>query len=151
MEFSEEVRLLLRCSGVGSWRGKRSPNRSTANGPLPTLFRNRLKRVIGEVARYPTEHDEKSIPDRSLRCRMGLYRAPPPHSKVRRTPADPFSARDPRRRLLHRSQWLRLAPVTPRFPALEDRLPLLSPLAHRWHLGEAQCGHPPAPARAPRA
>src|SRR5215217_7137418 len=114
-------------------------------------LRNRLKRVIGEVARYPTEHDEKSIPDRSLRCRMGLYRAPPPHSKVRRTPADPFSARDPRRRLLHRSQWLRLAPVTPRFPALEDRLPLLSPLAHRWHLGEAQCGHPPAPARAPRA
>src|SRR5215204_2206375 len=116
-----------------------------------TTVRNRLKRVIGEVARYPTEHDEKSIPDRSLRCRMGLYRAPPPHSKVRRTPADPFSARDPRRRLLHRSQWLRLAPVTPRFPALEDRLPLLSPLAHRWHLGEAQCGHPPAPARAPRA
>src|SRR5215204_756805 len=90
-----------------------------------TTVRNRLKRVIGEVARYPTEHDEKSIPDRSLRCRMGLYRAPPPHSKVRRTPADPFSARDPRRRLLHRSQWLRLAPVTPRFPALEDRLPLL--------------------------
>ena len=32
-----------------------------------------------------------------------------------------------------------------------DYLPLLSPLAHRWHLGEAQCGHPPAPARAPRA
>src|SRR5215216_5292197 len=24
-----------------------------------------------------------------------------------------------------------------------DYLPLLSPLAHRWHLGEAQCGHPP--------
>src|SRR5215216_7866818 len=114
--------------------GLRIPAKFTFRVSPEPLFRqflrNRLKRVIGEVARYPTEHDEKSIPDRSLRCRMGLYRAPPPHSKVRRTPADPFSARDPRRRLLHRSQWLRLAPVTPRFPALEDRLPLLSPLAH---------------------
>jgi transposase len=66
--------------------------------------RNRLKRAFGEVARYPTKHDEKSIPGRPLQSRMGLYRALPPHSLIRRTPAGPSSTRDPRRRLLHRGR-----------------------------------------------
>lgn len=34
---------------------------------LTVAVRNRLKRGSGVVARYPTEHEKKSIPDRPLR------------------------------------------------------------------------------------
>src|SRR5215207_2449855 len=74
---------------------------------------------------------------------MDVHRSPSaPNPENHGTTAPPRLARDPRRRLLHSPQRLRLALAASRLPALEDRLPLLSPLAHRWYLGEAQHSHP---------
>src|SRR5215212_6683892 len=52
-------------------------------------------------------------------------------------------ARDPRRGLLRGAWRLYLAFAPARLPALEDRLPLLSSLAHRRHLGAVARGPSP--------
>jgi transposase len=52
---------------------------------VESSFRDCPKRCLERVARYSTEH-EKSIPNRPLRCRMVLHRAPPPSTQSPRTP-----------------------------------------------------------------
>src|SRR5215210_6221985 len=68
------------------------------------------------------------------------------HPETHGTTAAPArSARDPRRDLLRAARRLRLALAPARLPALENRLPLLPPLANRRNLGEGQRRHPRAP------
>ncbi len=114
-------------------------------------LRNCLKRGSDTVARYPTEH-EKSIPETDLSDAQWscledhLLPAPKTTGRPRllhgvreildaifyvlRLAAAPGSC-----------AWrLRLAALAQRLPALEDRLPLLPPLALGRNLGEDQYG-----------
>src|SRR5947199_249908 len=104
------------------------------------VLRNCLKRGTAVIARYPTEHHEKSISDRPLRRGVGGTQAISAGSPSPWPPTSPLLARDPRCPLLCGAWRLRLAAVTSRLPAVEDRLPLLPGLAHRRHLGEAARG-----------
>jgi putative transposase len=61
---------------------------------------------------------------------MGSHRTSSPCPESSRATSGSPSARDPKRYLLCRLKWLRLASFAPRLPALEDCPPLLQDLAH---------------------
>jgi hypothetical protein len=83
------------------------------------------------VIRYSSTH-VKVIPDRSFLRRMVLHRTPHARSLRARTPKDPPSSRDPKRRLLPPKKRLPIvAPSAPRLPQVANRLPLLQEMALR--------------------
>src|SRR5215208_439029 len=67
---------------------------------------------------------------------MELPRIPPARTQSHRTSQDAHHPRDPRRHLLCPSRRLWLEAVAPRFPSLEDRLPLFPLLVPGWDVGE---------------
>src|SRR5215204_5561621 len=82
------------------------------------------------VIHYSSTH-EKTISNKSSRCRMELYRAS--HASPQRawTSQDPQSSRDPERRLLPPKERLPVAPAPARLPQVAHRLPLLQTMALR--------------------
>src|SRR5215213_2921 len=78
----------------------RSPSTREADGRRrgstapTTAIRNRLKRGSEAPARYPTEHYEKSIPERPLRRRVGGAQAPSAGPSSLRSSQAPSLARD---------------------------------------------------------
>src|SRR5918995_6577471 len=93
------------------------------------------------VFRYSSMH-EKTLPNRSLRCRMELHRASYAPSLRTRSTENPQPPRDPRRDLLRLEKRLSVAPTPSRLSSMAHRLPLLQEMAHRWHLGKDQPGYP---------
>src|ERR671930_2313005 len=85
-----------------------------------------------------------AVPDRSQRPRVRLARGLSPATPRARAPAAPCPARDRRRHLLHRAEWVRLAPAAARVSALANDLSLLPSAAAGRHLGV----HPHRAARA---
>src|SRR5918998_4390219 len=71
---------------------------------------------------------------------MEAYRALCPGFEASRTPEDPHPSPDPKRRLLRLEERLPVAVTSPRVPPLEDRLPLLPPVANQRHLRKTQRG-----------
>src|SRR4028119_1786924 len=71
---------------------------------------------------------------------MEAYRALCPGFEASRTPEDPQPSPDPKRRLLRLEERLPVAVTSPRVPTLEDRLPLLPPVANQRHLRKTQRG-----------
>src|SRR5918994_1201035 len=67
---------------------------------------------------------------------MVLPRTPSAPPERYRASQDAQHPRDPKRRLLHRPLWLRLAAIATRLPTVEDRLPLLPLLALGRDVGE---------------
>ena len=109
--------------------------------------------------RYAPGH-EKELFDRSVGCRVGVYRASRPASKRARTAEDPHHPRDSRRHLLCPEEWLPLAALASGFSALGDRLLVVREMARGWNLRAAQrramraatgeVGQEPAPERGRR-
>src|SRR5829696_6241722 len=87
---------------------------------------------------------EKELFDRSVGCRVGVYRASRPASKRARTAEDPHHPRDSRRHLLCPEEWLPLAALASKFSALGDRLLVVREMARGWNLRAAQRRATPA-------
>jgi hypothetical protein len=89
------------------------------------------------VISYAPRHAEQDIPERPVRGGMEASRTPPPGLQAARTAAEASQpTRLPQRRLLRPKERLPMAHAPPRLPSLEDGVPLLQSLAHRWHLAE---------------
>src|SRR5215204_4669982 len=127
--------------------GKRSVKDIRFSGLIHrSAWRGCMKSGSRVVIRYSSTH-EKALPDGFIRCRMELYRTSLARTQGIWAAQNPQPARDPKRRLLPTEEWLPMAPAPSRFPQMANRLPLLQDLAHRWHLGEDQPGHPRTVAR----
>src|SRR5215217_9390240 len=68
-------------------------------------FRGCMKSGPRVVIQYSSMH-EKTLPNRSFRCRMELYRASPARPQRIWTAEDPQPSCDPERRLLPPKEWL---------------------------------------------
>src|SRR4051794_5123486 len=92
------------------------------------------------VIRYSITH-EKTLSNRSLRCRMEVHRASHADSQRAWAAQDSQPARDPKRDLLCLKKRLPVAYASARLSSMAHRLPLLQKMAHRRYLGEDQSGY----------
>src|SRR5215218_2428717 len=93
------------------------------------------------VVRYSSMH-EKTLPDRSFRCRMEIHRTAYAASLRTRSTKNPQPPRDPRRHLLHLENRLPVASTPARLSSMAYRLLLLQKMAHSRYLGAHQPGYP---------
>src|SRR5215210_5751795 len=99
---------------------RRPPSRPPST--FQTVSRETVwKSEWGRAMTYAPGHG-KELPNRSIRCRMGVSEAPCSGSHQARSTENPQHPRDPQRYLLRVEERLRLAAFAPRLPALGDRL-----------------------------
>src|SRR5215203_2196718 len=137
-----DARPVSACSTVPSGRSSLDHAITSSSCPVhPSAWRGCMKSGSRVVIRYSSTH-EKALPDGFIRCRMELYRTSLARTQGIWAAQNPQSSRDPERRLLPPEKWLPMAPAPSRFPQMARLLALLQEMAHRWHLGEDQPGHP---------